>query len=241
MNGVVRTMLAASKPSAGSAVRKGEALAVGFRGDAVGFRIRGVRKQERPLLPTVALRHAAVVELIDPPRQRVAVVLARHEPAVRRVPVDVAPRAADRQDRRAILHRDGQHARLRVRAAQPVGERGAGEAPGRRTRAVPPGEQRRGRVGDPDAVHHDPGRPRKPAGEQGGVPGRGLGDGVVVVRVREDGPAADQAGDAAGELGSEPVQVVAPELVDRHEHHERRLLRCGLRVRRAREPGQGED
>ena len=56
-----------------------------------------------------------------------------------------------------------------------------------------------------------------------------------------DGAAADQASDAARELGSEPLQVVAPELVDRHEHHERRLLRRGLRVRRPRQrrPGQG--
>ena len=71
-------------------MREREARAIRFGGDAVGLRVRALREEERPLLPAVALRHAGVVELRHPRGQRIAVVLARHEPSIGRIPVHFA-------------------------------------------------------------------------------------------------------------------------------------------------------
>ena len=50
---------------------------------------------------------------------------------------------------------------------------------------------------------------------------RRLGDRVVLVRVGEHGAALHQPREAAGELATEPREVVGAELVDRHQHHQR--------------------
>ena len=75
------------------------------------------------------------------------------------------------------------------------------------------------------------------------MPRRGLGDGVVLLSLGEEGAGLEEALEAAGELSRPAVEVVGSHLVDRDEDDERRLGPGGLlgNGRRRRAGGEEDD
>src|SRR5688500_17991730 len=63
------------------------------------------------------------------------------------------------------------------------------------------------------------------------MPGRGLGNGVVVMRIREPRPAASEPREPAGELRSMLVEMTGAQAVDGYQHDERRRGAARLRSR----------
>ena len=70
------------------------------------------------------------------------------------------------------------------------------------------------------------------------MPGGGFSDRVIVVSVRKPGAAAREPAEAAIELRSEPVEIIAAELVNGDED-DQRWWRSGRPARRARRLSAG--
>ena len=73
-----------------------------FQDDAVNLGICFLGKEQRPPLAGVAFRQVPCVELGDPRRHGIVVIAARRE-SIGGVPVDLLVRAAEGQDRAAVL------------------------------------------------------------------------------------------------------------------------------------------
>jgi hypothetical protein len=161
-----------------------------------------------------------------PIREGVRVVPASREATVA-VPVDLSPRPADREDGAAILAGDRKHARRGIAGQHPVEQRRAAEVAGRSAGRLWVAEDREIRILHPELVAHDAGAGRHPAGEHGGVARRRLGDRVELAALVVDGAAVEQAPEATGELVVVAREVVGPELIDSHQHHERQIAALG--------------
>ena len=196
----------------GKPVGKGDRLPVGFHRDAVALAVGPVAQHRAPFTAGIAPGRLAGVEPGNPVGQRCGVPRAGGEDAVVGVPVDLLLRPSDRQDRASVFGGDRERPGPRIRRDQPIGQRSSPK-PERGGAGIARPDERRVGVAHAGQVPRDPGAAGKTTGHGARVTRRGLGDGVVVVRVGEVGAAPGQPNEPPLELGREAVEVVGTELV----------------------------
>src|SRR5665811_1868646 len=69
-------------------------------------------------------------------------------------------------------------------------------------------------IGDAEVVGGNAGARRRAAAHQCGVAGRGFGDGMVLLTMREEDPFTEQPAEPAGEFTTPALEIVWAELVD---------------------------
>ena len=204
-------------------------------GVRLGIRVCG--QQEIPRLPGILLRHFPGIELPHPSRKRVRIVPARRERPVRESPpIHIALAPSDRQNRAAILARDGEESRSRIRGLEPVGQRRSLEPDGRRGEVNALGPADHGSVGDAIhslAVHHDSRMHRESPRHRCSMAGCRFGNPVVLVALQKDGASVVQSPEPTGQLFVETLEIVRAHLIYRHKYHERGMLGCRCRNLRA--------
>ena len=147
------------------------------------------------------------------------------------VPEGAVGSMAGHRDRGAVLAAHREHAGAGIDASlQPVRERGAEEVVGRAFvhRVVEAVDRRAGLAVVP-VVLDDPGARGVKARRQRGVTGGGNGDAVPVARVLEQHALIEQAAEPSHQQRVEARQVLVGKLVDRHQHHQARAVRCHRR------------
>ena len=145
----------------GYRVRKQKITSQRLDRHTVWFRVRSIGKQRRPFPACVVQRMLLRIERRHPRRQLSSVVLALRECAVARIPVHITFGLADRQNRGAVLSRDGQEARGSIALPHPVEQRRATK-PERRCAWVAGSDQWAARIVHPRSVGGDSRVHRKP-------------------------------------------------------------------------------
>ena len=222
-------------------MRKGHVLSVVLHRHVVRFAVRGLGQQQAPALSRESLWDAAGVHAPDPVRQRVRVVAARRELAIRgRIPEHALLGATERQNRAAVLARDRQRARVRVPRADPVEQNGSTEAVWR-GRRIARGQKGRLRILDPSGVAQDASGTRKAPGHRYRVAGRRFRHAMILEGVREERTARREPREAARELRRPAIEIIGAELVDGDEDDELRPVGRGAGVLRGQHARRGDE
>ena len=198
---------------------------------AVRLFVGAIGEQQRPGRAGGLERQPARVECLHPGWQRVGVVLARSEQR-RLIPVHLLLRPSERENRAAIFAAHRERACRRVDGFQPVEERRAAKAPRRRARSRD-SEQRSQGIQHTLQVANDSGVRRPHPRENRRMPGRRLGDCVVLVGLGEERPFVRQLRQSTRQLALPAAEVVGPQLIDRDDDDELRPGRWRIRGREA--------